>query len=169
MGMGSGGSDYEGEEGGGGYGNIGMGEIAAGMTDDQVMNLRRFNFVVQFAWVETPPSVRDQKKEELLAEQEAMLGTGEDGTGNPAEDTGEIPGAEAPGGSTAPPPPSSEPIEPAATGTTPTIPAEETDTDEAGTPPTGTTAAADTTSAPDDAAASPPADDSGNGENNPTP
>jgi type IV pilus assembly protein PilM len=39
-------------------------KIAKEMNAQDKIKLRRFDFVIQFAWVETPPSVRERKREE---------------------------------------------------------------------------------------------------------
>ena len=54
---------------GGGFGS-GMGagmsamgnQIASQVSADKILNLSRFDFVIQFVWMETPPSTRDERK-----------------------------------------------------------------------------------------------------------
>ena len=65
--------DYGGIQGSGprGQGGQTLGQMASNLSDDQKLDLRVYNFVVQFIWVETPPSERDRiKTEKLQAELE---------------------------------------------------------------------------------------------------
>ena len=63
---GSYGGDYTGIGGGMTGGGLGLGQIASGLNDEQKIQLSVYNFVIQFIWIETPPSERDRIKEEIL-------------------------------------------------------------------------------------------------------
>ncbi|MBR5626455.1 MAG: pilus assembly protein PilM, partial [Thermoguttaceae bacterium] len=51
---------------GGGMGMPGMSSIADSLSKDKILNLRRFDYIIQFVWIETPPSTRDARKKEAL-------------------------------------------------------------------------------------------------------
>ncbi|MDR0335559.1 MAG: pilus assembly protein PilM [Planctomycetaceae bacterium] len=55
-------------------GNDYIKKIAQEMNAQDKIKLRRFDFVIQFAWVETPPSVREKKHEEKRLAQLAEQG-----------------------------------------------------------------------------------------------
>ncbi|MDR1960068.1 MAG: type IV pilus assembly protein PilM [Planctomycetaceae bacterium] len=68
-GTGGGGSSRGGLSAGGA--GQGLDQQMAGIPDDQKLKIARFDCVVQFVWVPTPPSVREKKREELRLAQEA--------------------------------------------------------------------------------------------------
>ncbi|MDR2116710.1 MAG: pilus assembly protein PilM [Planctomycetaceae bacterium] len=61
-------------------------KIAKEMNAKDKIKLRRFDFVIQFAWVETPPSVRERKREEVRL---AALAKQGEQTGSPSVLEGE--------------------------------------------------------------------------------
>lgn len=68
---------------GGGRGMPGLETIAGSMSRDQVLNLRRFAFVIQFVWQETPPSIRDLRNAAIAAAIAAAKGSAQEGSDNP--------------------------------------------------------------------------------------
>ncbi|MDO5580729.1 MAG: pilus assembly protein PilM, partial [Planctomycetia bacterium] len=70
---------------GGGRGMPGLETIAGGLGRDQVLNLRRFPFVIQFVWQETPPSIRDLRNAAVAAAIAAAKGSAPEGSENPAD------------------------------------------------------------------------------------
>ncbi|MGL4942858.1 MAG: type IV pilus assembly protein PilM [Thermoguttaceae bacterium] len=76
---------------GGGAGNMSINVDEIDEKDKVVV--RRFDFVIQFAWFETPPSVREAKK--LEAEQKAAAADASGGgtAGSPASPTSTVPAA----------------------------------------------------------------------------
>ena len=79
--------------GGGGGAMPGLNQIADNLSQngvDKVLNLRRFDFVVQFVWIETPPSLRESRRKAELeknppaAEGEAADAAGTTGTAGTA-------------------------------------------------------------------------------------
>jgi len=91
---GSYGRDYTGVQGSGRPGSAGAGgmdlrQIAGNLNDDQKLQLSVYNFVIQFIWVETPPSERDRIKEEKLKaelEKQAANNQAANNTATPLED-----------------------------------------------------------------------------------
>ena len=65
MGVGAMGS---GRTGGGMSSGMGSGmssmnnQIAGQLSSDKILNLSRYDFVIQFVWMETPPSTRDERR-----------------------------------------------------------------------------------------------------------
>jgi len=67
--------NYSGFAGGAGRGyGLSLGQIAGNLNEDQKLALFVYNFVIQFIWIETPPSERDRIKAEK--EQAVLLGHG---------------------------------------------------------------------------------------------
>ncbi len=72
MGPGGGGGGMRGMGGnyGGNYtglgGGIGISQLAQGLNEDQRIQVSVYNFIIQFIWIETPPSERDRIKAERL-------------------------------------------------------------------------------------------------------
>ncbi|MDR1270304.1 MAG: pilus assembly protein PilM [Planctomycetaceae bacterium] len=96
-------------------------KIAKEMNANDKIKLRRFDFVIQFAWVETPPSVRERKREEKRL---AALAKQGNQTSSSSVLEGETPEPPATSEPAATPPVSAEPettpTEPATTSTEPT-------------------------------------------------
>ena len=85
---GSYGGDYSGIGGGMSGGGLGLNQIASGLNDEQKIQLSVYNFVIQFIWVETPPSERDRIRDEKLKaelEKQALESPGD--AMDPAENT----------------------------------------------------------------------------------
>ncbi|MBQ7109965.1 MAG: pilus assembly protein PilM [Thermoguttaceae bacterium] len=134
MGGGMGGPSSGGASGGrGGMGGDSMNnQIANALGSDKVLNLRRYDFTIQFVWIETKPTTRDERRkaaeEAAKAAEEAESGATTDDEDTTSTDT------TAPADTT-----STDTATPAdATSTDTTAPADATSTD--------TTAPADTTS-----------------------
>jgi hypothetical protein len=95
-------------------------KIAKEMNANDKIKLRRFDFVIQFAWVETPPSVRERKREEKRL---AALAKQGDQISSPSVLEGETPEPPATSEPAATPPlpaePETTPTEPETTSTEP--------------------------------------------------
>ncbi len=83
IGMGRPGGGMTGGSYGGNYtgvgGGVNLGQMAQGLNEDQKIQLSVYNFIIQFIWVETPPSERDRIKEEKLQAELEKKGDGESG------------------------------------------------------------------------------------------
>ncbi|MDR0609235.1 MAG: pilus assembly protein PilM [Planctomycetaceae bacterium] len=110
-------------------------KIAQEMNAQDKIKLRRFDFVIQFAWIETPPSVRERKREE---ERLAVLAKQGDQTSSSS-----VLGGETPEPLTAEPPMPEPPTTVESPVTTPSVPAEPSETP---AEPSETTTAPETTS-----------------------
>ncbi|MCL2305388.1 MAG: hypothetical protein FWC43_08605, partial [Planctomycetaceae bacterium] len=71
-------------------------KIAGDLSDDQKLrDISVYNFVIQFIWVETPPSERDRIKKEKKQSEEQVVNSatdtlGTDGTGTLSPDPTEV-------------------------------------------------------------------------------
>lgn len=100
-------------------------KIAKEMNAKDKIKLRRFDFVIQFAWVETPPSVRERKREESRLAKLAKQGDQTSSSSVLEGETPEQPLAPAEPVDTAEPTePANVSAEPPATSTEPVVPAE---------------------------------------------
>jgi len=62
-----------------------LGTLAMEMAEGEILNLRRYDFIVQLIWVPTPPSRRDIARQEALEAAEALAAAmGDMPTGNVA-------------------------------------------------------------------------------------
>ncbi len=61
-----------------------LNNIAGKMKDEKILNLRRFDFIIQMVWVETPPSLRETQRAEKLAAGTNSTGDGTNAN-NPAK------------------------------------------------------------------------------------
>ena len=82
------------------------------LSPEDVIKLRKFDFVIQFAWVETPPSLREEKRK--IAEEELVRKAAESGEMPPASTAPEeMPMTPAPAVSDEPAPAEPQPETPA--------------------------------------------------------
>ncbi|MDR2440422.1 MAG: pilus assembly protein PilM [Planctomycetaceae bacterium] len=105
-------------------------QIAKEMNAKDKIKLRRFDFVIQFAWVETPPSVRERKREEARLAALAKQGNQTSSSSALEGETTEQPPV--------PIEPASTPAEPSVTPTEPSATPAEPETAPAESPTTST-------------------------------